>query len=445
MKSRLKFFAVMAAGLLAASAQAGVSIEHWQTASGARVYFVASKTLPMLDVQVDFAAGGAVVPAERVGLAGLTQGLMDTGVPGMDEEMIADALADSGAQLGGGAEMDRASFSLRSLSSAKERDASLALMQKILSTPIFPANVIAREKARLIASIKESDTQPGSILSRQFGASVYPAHPYGRSASVESVSAISRDDLVNFHRANYCASRAVVSIVGDASREDAEKIAERLTSSLPTGCAPATLADPALPAGGVVRIDHPSAQSHLAIGMPFLRRGDKDLFPLVVGNYVLGGGGFVSRLLKEVREKRGYAYSAYSYFSPQRVEGVFQIGLQTKAEQTEDALKVARATLEAFLLKGPTEEELRDAKRNIINGFVLRVDSNRKLLEQIAVIGFYGLPLDYLDTYPKNIEKVSAADIRDAFRRRLLPEHLVTVIVGPTSAPATQAAADEKK
>jgi len=139
----------------------------------------------------------------------------------------------------------------------------------------------------------------------------------------------------------------------------------------------------------------------------------------------------VSRMLKEVREKRGLAYSAYSYFAPAQVEGLFQIGLQTKAEQADEALKVARDTLDAFLAKGPTEEELKDAKRNIVNGFVLRIDSNRKLLDVVSVIGFYGLPLDYLNTYSAKVEKVTAAQIREAFARRVKPEHLVTVIVGP--------------
>lgn len=431
------FFAALC--VLATAAQAGVPIEHWVSPTGARVYFVASRSLPMLDVQVDFAAGTAFAAADKAGVAGMTRDLLDAGAGALDEEALVDALTDTGAQLGGSLDLDRAGLTLRSLTSPRELEAALKLMQTVLQQPRFPEAVLSREKTRLIAAIREADTQPGAILSKRFAARLYPAHPYGQDTTEKTVARLARDDLLAFYRQHYCASRAVVSMVGDITRAQAERIAADLTTGLPTGCAEAALPTPALPTGGVVRIDHPSTQSHLAIGMPALRRGTPDFYALTVGNYVLGGGGFVSRLLKEVREKRGYAYSAYSYFAPQAVEGPFQIGLQTKADQVDQALKVARDTLHDFLEKGPTDAELKDAKRNIINGFVLRIDSNRKLLDHLAVIGFYRLPLDYLDTYPARVEQVTAAQIRQAFARYVKPEHLVTVIVGPV--PQTAAAA----
>ncbi len=436
----MKKFLLLAFLLTAATAQAGVDIQHWQTPTGARVYFVRSTSLPMLDVQIDFAAGGAYVPAGKTGLAGMTSGLMDAGAGALDEEAIADKLTDTGAQLGGSVDADRAGFTLRTLTSEREKAAALQLMQTILQQPTFPQAVLTREIGRTVAAIKEADTQPGSILGKRFAASIYPAHPYGADPTVETVSRLTREDLIDFHRKNYCASRAVVTLVGDVSRAEAERIATQLTDGLPTGCAPASIPTPALPQAEVVRIDHASSQSHVAIGLPALRRGDPDFYALSVGNYVLGGGGFVSRMLKEVREKRGLAYSAYSYFAPSQVEGVFQIGLQTKAEQTDEALKVARDTLDAFLAKGPTEQELKDAKRNIVNGFVLRLDSNKKLLDVVSVIGFYQLPLDYLNTYSAKVEAVTAAQIREAFAKRVKPEHLVTVIVGPVAKQAGPAA-----
>ncbi|OYW25344.1 MAG: peptidase M16, partial [Methyloversatilis sp. 12-65-5] len=170
-------------------------------------------------------------------------------------------------------------------------------------------------------------------------------------------------------------------------------------------------------------------QSHIFVGQPALQRGDLDFFPLQVGNYILGGGGFVSRLTKEVREKRGYAYSVYSYFNPQRQLGPFQIGLQTERSQAAAALKVVDETLDTFMEKGPTEDELRAAKRNLVDGFSLRLDSNRKLLDSLAVIGFYGLPLDWLKKFPERAEAVTAAQVKDAFQRRLSAENIVRVIV----------------
>ena len=165
------------------------------------------------------------------------------------------------------------------------------------------------------------------------------------------------------------------------------------------------------------------------LGLPALQRGDPDFFPLLVGNYSLGGGGFVSRLMKEVRDKRGLAYSVHSYFMPLQQLGPFQIGLQTKKAQANDALKVTREVLATFLAEGPSETELQAAKQNLIGSFPLRLDSNRKILENVALIGFYDLPLDYLDRYPENIEKVTVADIKAAYSRHVRPEHLVTVVV----------------
>jgi zinc protease len=164
--------------------------------------------------------------------------------------------------------------------------------------------------------------------------------------------------------------------------------------------------------------------------VPALSRNDPDYFALTVGNYVLGGGGFVSRLMHEVREKRGLSYSVYSYFNPLAQPGPFMAGFQTKREQAQDALNVTRDTMAAFLRDGPTKEELQAAKDNLIGGFALRIDSNRKILDNLAAIGFYNLPLDYLDTWTANVAKVSIADVKAAFNRKVALDKMSTVIVG---------------
>ena len=424
-----KLLLAMLLAMVATLAQAGARIEHWTAPSGAQVYFVESRVVPIVDIQIDFAAGGAYAPEDKAGLAGLTHGLLDTGAGELDEEKIADRLADIGARLGGSVDQDRASISLRSLSSAREREAALELMRLVLQQPMFPAAALEREKARSIAGIREADTRPGSIAAKRFAAALYPGHPYGRLPTVESVEKITRDDLLAFYRAHYGARRAVVSIIGDLGRAEAEAIAQRLTADLPDAPAGAGLPDTAMPARNTQRVEHPATQAHIHLGLPAVRRGDPDYYALLTGNYILGGGGFVSRLMKEVREKRGYAYSVYSHFQPLLQPGPFQIGLQTKREQASDALKVVEEVLAEFLARGPSEDELKAARRNLADGFPLRIDSNRKLLDHIAVIGFYGLPLSYLDEVPRRIEAVTAAEIRAAFQRHIKPEHLVTVIV----------------
>ena len=417
----------------AALANAGPKIEHWIAPSGARVYFVEIRTLPILDVQLDFTAGGTQVPAGKTGLASLTAGLLDAGVNDagaeMNEEQIAGRWVDVGAIVGGGADQDRASIFLRTLSSAPEKEGSLALLTKILAKPTFPQEILEREKQRNIAAIRESETRPAAIASRRFTALLYPNHPYGVVSTTQSVASIERADLIAFHRAHYGAKGASVSIIGDVSRAEAEAIAQRLTSALPAGDAPNSVPQVTMPVETVEKIAHPATQSHIRIGVPALRRGDADFFPLMVGNYTLGGGGLAARLTQEVRDKRGLAYSVGSNFSPRKMDGPFEISLQTKRDQADAALKLVNQVLAEFVASGPTPVELAAAKKNLIDGFGLRLDSNAKLLGHLSVIGYYQLPLTYLDEYQAKVQAVTIEQIKAAFKKHVPLDGLVTVIV----------------
>jgi zinc protease len=420
---------VLATLFVSQFALAGVKIEHWVSPSGARVYFVESHALPILDVQIDFAAGSMFDPAGKSGVASLTRGSLDLGAGNLDENTIADRLADIGANLGGGADTDRASVSLRTLSAQDKRDPALDILRTVLTLPKFDAAIFQREKTRTVTSLKEALTRPDTIAGKAFWEAMYPAHPYGRQSTPDTVGKVVREDVLNFYRTYYTPKNATVTLVGDISRAEAEKIAESLVAKLPQGEAPKLPAKAELPKGGIQRIAHPAAQSHIYVGLPAIRRGDPDFFPLIVGNYTLGGGGFVSRLMKEVRDKRGFAYSVYSYFAPLKQPGPFQIGLQTKRSQADEALQVTRAIIEDYVKDGPTAEELTAAKANLVGSFPLRLDSNRKILENVANIGFYGLPLDYLDRYQERIQAVTAEEVRQAFARHVKPDNLVTVMV----------------
>ncbi len=420
-------------------------IQHWQTKHGVRVYFVEARNLPMLDVSVDFSAGSAYDTREKSGVAALTQSLLKLGVDGLNEDEIARRMADTGAQFGGHVDSDRAGVTLRTLSSSGELRQALDIFARILQNPEFPAPVLAREKQRIIEAIKESDTKPETLLSRNFNELAYANHPYGLrgSGEVATVARIVRDDLVAFYRRYYTADQAVVAIIGDISRADAERLAEQLTDKLPRSTTvPSIPPVPSLTRADTRAIPHPASQSHLLMGMPGIKRDDPDYFPLFVGNYILGGGGFASRITEEVRSKRGLAYSAYSYFSPMQERGPFVIGLQTRKDQAGEALAVVRATLKGFLADGPTADELQRAKQNLVGGFPLRIDNNRKILDYLGVIGFYHLPLTYLEDFVPNVEKVTLADIRDAFGRRVDPAYMVTVVVGVDA--ATLAATDAR-
>ena len=433
----IKFIGVAALCCISTMAIATPNIQHWQSASGAKVLFVEDHDIPMLDVAVTFQAGSSFDAAGKSGVAGLTHQLLDAGADGLSEDEISRGMADIGAQFGGSFDQDRSSISLRTLSSAAERDKALDIMARVLQHPVFPEMILAREKVRLIAALKEAETKPESIAEKAFQKAVFGTHPYALlgSGEVDSVEKISVQDLSDFYRAHYQADHAVVAIMGDATRAQAEAIAQQLTAQLPSSSAPSVLPNVVMHiAASEQRISHPASQSHILIGAPGVARGAPDFFPLYVGNYILGGGGFASRLMNEVREKKGLAYSVYSYFMPLKQPGAFQIGLQTKKEQADEALKLVRNTLADFIAKGPTEKELLAAKQNIIGGFPLRIDSNRKILEYLSIIGFYDLPLTYLDDFTRNIDQVTVAQIRDAFARHVNPQAMATVIVGAPEA-----------
>lgn len=424
---------VVALGLLLSmQAQAALNIQHWQTSNGAAVYFVENHDLPIIDISTNFAAGSAR-DDEKSGLAGITRYLMTLGAAGLTDQQISNGIADVGAILGGELDADRAALKLRTLSSAREQQAALDIYTSILHKPDFPAATLTREKARIIAGLKEAATQPASIANKAFMKALYGNHPYAveEEGVPEAVGALQRDDLQKFYQQYYGAKNAVIALMGDMTPEQAKAIAERIASGLPDGSAAGALPAVSYPQAPVERrIAHPASQSHILLGYPGVKRGDDDYFALYVGNYILGGGGFVSRLTEEVREKRGLVYSVYSYFMPLQELGPFQVGLQTKRDQAEDALKLVRETLRKFISKGVTEAELKAAKQNIIGGFPLRIDSNSKILDYLSVIGFYKLPLNYLDEFNGKVEAVTATQIQDAFSRRINPDNMVTVVVG---------------
>lgn len=437
--------ATLALGL-AAPAFAALPIQKWQQPSGAQVWLVESPSLPIVDVQVDFDAGDRRDPADKVGLAGVTADMTSKGIaarngdPALDENQLGEAWADLGAGFGAGSSQDRMSFTLRSLTYPDLLAKAVQLGARQLGEPSFPDAVWQRERQRLVASIREANTRPGTIASRAFGQAVFGSHPYGYDTTEASLAKISVDDMRAFYR-TILPCRAKVSVVGAVNKAQADQIVTTLLSRLPNGaCQPlppvAEVSPLAAPAER--NIPFASAQAHVLIGQPGYKRADPDYFPLLVGNYILGGGGFVSRLSEEVRQKRGLSYSVYSYFAPGLHAGAFTLGLQTRPDQAAQAVQVSRDVVKRFVAEGPTEAELKAARDFLVGGFALRIDSNRKLLDNLAALAWYDLPLDYLDTWTKQVEKVTAADIRAAFARKLQPDRMVTVVVGGDVAPTRQ-------
>lgn len=418
--------------VFSASALAVPDIQHWTTARGGRVFFVATEGLPLVDVRVVFDAGSAR-DGEKFGLASLTSGMLDTGAGEWDADAIAQRLENVGALLGAGAGRDSAHLSLRSLTHPEKLAVALETAKTVLAHPRFEARDFDREKNRTLMGIQQNGEDPAEIAQIAFMNVLYGQHPYAHPPEglKETVEKLSRGDLVDFHKRTYTVKNGIVVIVGDVKRAEAEGMAEQLLADLPEGEMLPPLADPIVNAGAETRkMDYPSEQTHIFGGVQGMTANDPDYFPLYVGNHTLGGSSLVSRISEEVREKRGFAYHAFSQFNPMRVAGPFIVGLQTKNAQAQEALQVALKTVQDFIDKGPTEKELEDAKKNIVGGFVLRLDSNQKLTAEVANIGFLNRPMDYLNTFTQKVQAVTREDVKRAFKARVDMSKLQTVLVG---------------
>ncbi len=407
-------------------------IQTWKTDNGAKVLYVHAPQLPMVDVRIVFDAGSAR-DGKQPGLARLTNTMLSKGAGDWDTDALAERFDNIGAAFSTSAMRDNANLSLRSLNDKELLDTAIITMQTVLTQPRFDEKELARMRKQTLIALKAQLQSPAAIADKAFYQALYGNHPYASPSlgTEASIKTLTKKDLQDFYQRYYVASNALVAIVGDVDLNKAKQLANKLLGKLPKG-QPAPALPPVLPLekAQLIKKSHPSTQTHVLVGQPGLRRGDPDYFTLYVGNHILGGSGFGSRIMEEIREKRGLAYSSYSYFIPMRLPGPFQMGLQTSNGQRDEALALLNKILQDFIEEGPTDEEMQHAIKNITGGFPLRIDSNRDIIGYIVMIGFYNLPLDYLEKFNANIEAVTAAKIQDAFRRRIHPDRLVTVLVG---------------
>lgn len=428
----IKYLAICMCLVLVSTASATPKIEQWHTESGVKTLFVTAPELPMLDIALTFDAGSGR-DADLAGLSQLTYSLLNTGSGKLDADAIAEKFEDVGAQFSVSVNLDRSSVSLRSLSDAKLFNQALSTFITILTKPSFPNKDFQRLKKQALIAIKDEEQRPGDIASKAFYKAIYGDHPYSQPTLgyQDSIQKITLEDVKKFHQQYLVAENAMIAIVGGVDTEKAKQISKQIASSLTSGKKPTPIAEPKpqLPAEDIF-VPYPSQQAHVYIGQLGIRRGDPDYFTLYTGNHVLGGGGFTSRLVKEVRVERGLSYSVYSYFFPMQLNGPFVLGLQTRADQAQQAADVSLETVEKFIAESATEEELKLAKNNIIGGFPLRIDNNSDILGYLSLIGYYNLPLDYLNTFTNNINAVTQKDIRETFSKRLQLNNMIKIIVG---------------
>ena len=421
--------------LIAAATAAAVDIQRWKTPEGTEILLAERHELPIVDFGVVFmGAGSAAEPEGKSDTAQFTGAMLMRGTETLDEETFGARIKDLGSSVSGSSSTDSAGASFRSLSKPEALHATAALFGESLASPRLETAVLNRLQNRAVQALKQSQDYPDYIASREQTRLNYPTHPYGKSAwrTEERIRAVTLDDIRTFHRQHYAQDNAIAVIVGDINRTDAEKLVRKTLGTLPAQAQARTDTPPVHPEGGHSRRlpFKGSTQAQISIGLPVMKYDDPDYFALLVGNYILGGGGFDSRLMKELRDKHGYTYGVSSSFSAYEQAAPFNISFGTERKNSEAALAVAQKVLADFVANGVTEGELKQAKAHITGSFPLRFDSNAKLIGNLVVIGLYSRPTDWLDTYNSKINAISADDIRAAWQRHIKPEQMNIVVTG---------------
>ncbi len=421
--------------LLATSVQAKLNIQHWTTPEGAKVLFAQTKGLPMLDIQLNFDAA-ASRDSDQYGLASLTSALLGTATKYHDEEQIINAFESVGAQFSTNSLKDMSIVSLRTLSKPLILKKSLDTFVEVITQPSFKQKYLSREKRQTLRAIEASKQSPANIASLAFDKAVFADHPYAHAkiGTQESINPISIKDLKRHYRQFYVAKNLTIALVGDISREKAKQISRQISHGLNIGKkAKTNLMVLPLEQPQTIHIEFPSKQTHLLIGQTGVNRTHPDYYPLYLGNHILGGSGLTSILSGEIREKKGLAYSAYSYFSKMQSNGIFMMRLQTKNNQALEAKNISIQTLRNFINNTIDSQKLQDGKDNIIGGFALETASNANILTYLSIIGFYDLPLDYLSGFTNKIRGISAEDIQRSFENLIDMDKLIVLSVGQST------------
>ena len=394
--------------------QADVEISKYVTKNGVEILYTKSENIPMIDIKITFDAGSNK-DGELKGLSMLTHSLLDEGTSKMNSEAIASAFESTGAIFSTSVNKDKSSVSLRSLADKKYLEPSVKMLLKILSDSVFPKSEVILQKERTLSSISEDKSDPSEVSSNLFFKEIYGNYAYGFPSigSEESIEKIKRKDIINFYKENINSSNASIAIVSSLSKKDIINLSEKISKSL-------SFSSPKKNSLNNFQKNNKkkyifkkfnSEQAHIYIGGQSIKRGSKNHLPLYVGNYIFGGSGFSARLMKELRVKRGLTYGVYSYIYPMKNIGPFVVGIETKAEQAQESVRLIHKMLKEFHANGPTDKELTHAKEAIINGFPLRIDSNQDILNYLSMINYYDLPINYLNTFTDKISKITKKDI----------------------------------
>lgn len=430
--------------LIAAEPGHAVKVEKVVSPGGIEAWLVQDHSIPITAIEFSFRGGAAADPKDKTGLASMASSLLDEGAGDLDSQAFQGRLESLSVRMSFSAGQETFRGSFKTLN--RNRDEAVSLLRLALNEPRFDAKAVERMRRQITAGLKRKSTDPNIVASRTWRRAVFGSHPYGRpvDGTLGSIANITAEDLRGFVARRFARDKLIVGVVGDIVPADLGPILDRIFGDLPASTADAAPAEAKTAAQGetfVVEMDIP--QSVVVFGQPGIKRDSPDYYAAYVMNYILGGGGFSSRLYTEVREKRGLAYSVYSYLNPMRRAAVISGGVATRNDQVAQSIAVIREEWGRMAKSGPSAEEVADAKTFLNGSFPLRLSSTGSIARMLVAMQYHDLGIDYIDRRDDLINAVTLADIQRVAGRLLDPDQLTVVVVGKPDSVAPTAKAPE--
>jgi zinc protease len=402
------------------------------TPNGLTVLLIEQHFLPLVQVHALVKAGSAQDPPEKAGVANLVASLLDEGTATRSAEQIAEQIEFVGGTLAVKTAEDMSTADVRVLT--KDTELGFELLADILLHPAFPPKELERVRSQILGSILSEKDDPGLVAAKAFNQLVFDGHPYKWpvNGTEESVPRITREDIQRFYAREYLPNQTILTIVGDITVDRAIQLVTKHFGAWKRGEPPARALVPAQPLERPTTqlIEKDLTQATILLGHVGLSRTNPDFYAVTVMNYILGAGGFSSRLMDSIRDNQGLAYSVGSMFEQNLMPGAFMVSLQTRNETANRAIAGVLAELHGIRNAPVTDQELADAKAYLIGSFPLRLDTTAKLAEVVSLVEFYNLGLDYFTQYPRWIERVTKEDVLRVAKQYLHPDRYALVVVG---------------
>ncbi len=413
------------------AADAAVKIQTVTSPKGITAWLVEEHSVPVIAMEFAFRGGATQAPANKAGLATMMASLLDEGAGSLASEEFQTKIEEHAIELGFEAQRDSFNGSLRTLSEKKNE--AVALLKLAVTKPRFDAEPVERIRTQLLTRLRRDATDPQSIASRAWAQRAFPDHPYGQPSygTEQTLGGLSRDDLTAIHAKNFARDNLVVAVVGDIDAAALAPMLDEIFGDLPEKSD--LIEVPAIEPQGqgkTLVIEQNIPQTTVLFSRPSIARHDPDYMAAVVMNHILGGGTFTSRLFNEVREKRGLAYSVYSYIAPLAQSSLFGGALATRNDRAKEAVALIEAEIDRFVKEGPTEEELEKSKLYLMGSYPLSFDSSSKISRGLRELQLQGMPTDYITTRNDLVKSVSREDVMRVAKRILGDGSLLVVAAG---------------